>query len=617
MQAPDVTAHAPHATRLVIDQTIAKPSPSTSMAGWPTRIWPPAALVAVAAPFLIAPSLLPSISFLNQTMALFGWGLWLVLLAGALPQPAPARWPAGLRSLLAAFAILGASAIAGPWWTALPTSISLSALAMLCAAAIAAIAGTAVQQAGQGALAFRALCIALMVAGLASAAIALIQTYAPQWADGYWVAERSVDGRAIGNIRQSNQLGTLLLWAMAAAVWLGEARVLRRPIAIFFALLMVFALVLTGSRAGLVGAVMLALWGLLDARLACTTRAAMLLAPVAYGLFFYGASAWAQYSQQVFAVAGRLGTGADTQSVGLRMGLWSNTLELIRAHPWLGVGFGEFNFAWSLTPFPQRTVGFADHSHNLPLQFLAELGLPLGATVLALLGWALWSAGQNCSKSAVDHGAASPLRAALFMVLLVLVHSLLDYPLWYAYFLLPAAFAFGLCLGGTATADTASAGPLQHARPSFKLGPAALVMLLGTAFSIYDYHRIVALTSPKENAVPLVERIAAARSSVYYGHHAEYAMTLVSKDDLEVLLAAQRAAHLVLDNRLLQAWATALSAIGDTERAKYVAQRLKEFHHGSQSEPFFAPCIDPGVAAANKPFQCTAPQRSFTFADFR
>ena len=37
-------------------------------------------------------------------------------------------------------------------------------------------------------------------------------------------------------------------------------------------------------------------------------------------------------------------------------------------------------------------------------------------------------------------------RAAFVMVLMIGVHSLLEYPLWYAYFLLPTAFAFGLCL---------------------------------------------------------------------------------------------------------------------------------------------------------------------------
>ena len=598
------------------NQTTANDPLPFPTASWRFCSWPLAAIGAVAAPFLIAPSLLPSVTFINQTLALFAWGFWLVLLAAVLPQPVARPWPSGLRTLVVMFAILIVAAIASPLWTALPTSLSLSAVALLCAAAVTAIAGTALQQAGHGSSTFRAVCIALLVAALASAAIAFIQTYAPQWADGYWVAQRSPDGRATGNIRQSNQLCTLLLWGIAAALWLGEARVVRRPIAIVVALVMLFAVVLSGSRSGLVGAVMLALWGLLDARLALMTRAALLLAPVAYGLLFYGASAWAQYSQEVFASAGRLGTGADTQSVGMRLSLWSDTLELIRANPWFGVGFGEFNFAWSLTPFAQRGVGFADHSHNLPLQFVVELGLPSGIAVLALLGWALWSAGRNCSKPADVDDAASPLRAAFFMVLLVLVHSLLEYPLWYAYFLLPATFAFGLCLGSTAEADTASPVPLKPTGPSFKLRPAALVLLLGTAFSVYDYHRISALTSAKDNAAPLVERIAAARSSVFYGHHAEYATTLVSKDDLEVLFAAHHAAHIVLDAHLLQSWATALNATGDTERAKYLAQRLKEFRH-QQSEPFFAPCNDPGVAAANKPFQCSAPQRRFTFSVFR
>ena len=40
------------------------------------------------------------------------------------------------------------------------------------------------------------------------------------------------------------------------------------------------------------------------------------------------------------------------------------------------------------------------------------------------------------------------LRSAFVLSLLVGVHSLLEYPLWYAYFLLPTVFALGLCLGG-------------------------------------------------------------------------------------------------------------------------------------------------------------------------
>ena len=51
-----------------------------------------------------------------------------------------------------------------------------------------------------------------------------VQVFAPELADGRWVAFATTPGRAIGNMRQPNQLSTLLLWAAAAAVWPATAR---------------------------------------------------------------------------------------------------------------------------------------------------------------------------------------------------------------------------------------------------------------------------------------------------------------------------------------------------------------------------------------------------------
>ena len=68
---------------------------------------------------------------------------------------------------------------------------------------------------------------------------------------------------------------------------------------------------------------------------------------------------------------------------------------MIAQQPWTGVGFGEFNFAWTLTPFPDRPMAFFDHTHNLPLQLAVELGLPLAALVLAAAGWPLWRRLRN------------------------------------------------------------------------------------------------------------------------------------------------------------------------------------------------------------------------------
>ena len=90
-----------------------------------------------------------------------------------------------------------------------------------------------------------------------------------------------------------------------------------------------------------------------------------------------------------------------------RFGIWSNTLALIAQQPLRGVGFGEFNLAWTLTEFPGRPVAFFDHVHNLPLHLAVEMGLPLALATLGLLGWALWRAGRRVWQPQGDAGIAA------------------------------------------------------------------------------------------------------------------------------------------------------------------------------------------------------------------
>jgi Virulence factor membrane-bound polymerase, C-terminal/O-Antigen ligase len=360
--------------------------------------------------------------------------------------------------------------------------------------------------------------------------------------------------------------------------------------------------------------VLLAAWGVLDNGNSRRTRVGLLLCPVAYGSFWTATSTWAGTADHAIGTAGRFTITGDISSS--RFGIWSNALDLIRAHPWFGVGFGEFNLAWTLTEFPNRPIAFFDHTHNLPLQFAVELGLPLSALVLGLLGWSLWRAWRNCLRLPESDGTPSPQRAAFVMLILILVHSMLEYPLWYAYFLLPTAFLFGLCLakpGGAVSAEAAA--PRARCKPYLvRIGAAA--MMLGALYSMVDYMRVAAIFAPPANAAPLEERIALGQRSLLFSHHADYAAATTSVDPSIALPAARRAAHYLLDTRLMMAWANALHASGDTERAKYLAQRLVEFRN-SVSEPYFAPCKDPSLTDAQRPYQCFAPQRKFTFEDFR
>ena len=568
----------------------------------------------MAAPALLAFNLPPSATFFNQAAAMVGWGGFLVVVADAAPLHRRLG-NLGLVALLAALALLLASSLASPLWAGLPSALALSGAGMIAAAALAALVGASVQSAGFGVTAFRALCIGMVVAGVASSLIGIVQVFAPQWPDGDFVARTYIAGRAVGNMRQPNHLSSLLVWASVAAVWLTETGALRRWVGAALTLLFIFVIVLSASRTGTVSVGLLAVWALLDRRLSGRTRVLLLLAPVAYGVFWLGTSAWADYSHHVFGGETRFSTKGDISSS--RWGIWSNTLALIRMHPWAGVGFGEFNFAWTLTPFPGRPVAFFDHTHNLVLQLAVELGVPLALTVLSLLAWAMVAALRAAldPRSDATDPAQVPLRlAAVVMVLMILLHSLLEYPLWYAYFLLPAAFAFGLGLGRPAgNPEPAGAGTPASTWP---LVVGSLALMLGGIASVIDYSRVVVIFAPAEGAPPLAERIASGQRSIFFAHQADYAAATTAERPADAMPAFQRAPHNLLDARLMIAWAKALDESGDHERARYVAQRLKEFNNDQAAE-FFAPCAETPPRGVPLPFQCEPPSRQFSYGDFR
>ena len=598
MGEPGGSQHAPHA-----------PDPQLLLTAL--------AVSAVALPALLAYNLPPSSTFLNQAAALVGWGAFLTLLTGSMP-PGLSRRSAGAKALQAAFAVLLLAALGAPLWAGAPWSLALSAAGLIGAASLTAAAGASAQRAGRGTLAFRALCIGLVVAGVATSLIGIVQVYVPSWADANWIAPSGIPGRAVSNMRQPNHMSSLLLWAIIAAVWLGDtagATRAARRIARACALLMLFGLVLSGSRTGMLGTGLLALWGLLDRRLSRQARVGLVLAPAIFALFWWGAAAWSQHSHAVFGGDAQFNKSDISSS---RFGIWANTLALVQAHPWFGVGFGEFNFAWTLTPFPGRPVAFFDHTHNLPLQLAVELGLPLAALVLALLLWALWG-NLRQALSTPAPSATEPAgvhRAAFVLVLMVLLHSLLEYPLWYAYFLLPAAFAFGLGVESPAH-PPAAPGKVNDRARTRPLLVASMLLMAGSLLSVADYLRVVKIFVSAETAAPLAERIADGQRSLFFAHHADYAAATTAEHPSQAMTAFARAPHYLLDARLMMAWAKALNEAGQIDEARFVAQRLKEFRNAQAAE-FFQPCEAQGAAdVARLAFQCVAPSRALGYRDFR
>ena len=569
----------------------------------------PAALLGATVPTLLAYNQPPSATLLNQCLAVALWGgVAMALPAGRLLRSA---WP-----LLAALGLMAFAALASWLLGALPMSLALLALGLLAGAALMVATGASAAS-GPGATgAFAALAAGLLGAGVLGAAVALVQVFAPGWTDGQWIAHSGLAGRAVGNLRQPNHLCSLLLWALVAAVALHELRYLPRAMLWLLAGLLVWAVELTASRTGAVGLALLLLWALLDRRLSPSARALLAATPVLYAVA-YGAMAWyGDISQQALGAGARLvaegavaGSATGIDSPNSRLNIWRNTLALIAAHPW-GVGFGEFNFAWTLTSFVNRPTAFFDHTHNLLLQWAVELGLPGAAAMTGLLLLALWQGGQRARQASGDAGVVA--RAGAVLVLIMLLHSLVEYPLWYAYFLLPTALAWGFVLG-TPTTGVASAQPARPAHRGWGTAAGAL-MVLGGALALLDYQRVVVIYAPTAQSDSLALRIAAGQRSPLFAHHADYAAATNNAPLDSVVLGMARAPHSLLDTRLMMGWASHLAASGQAlpmDQARWLAQRLREFDN-RDADPFFAACAGGATAA----FQCQPAHAVHSWREF-
>ena len=578
--------------------------------------------LALILPPLLAFNRTPSATQLNELLCVFGWGLCM-LVANRMP-PAGAR--RGAIAMLAAALGLMCVAIVGSWTIgALPTSLALPPLLLLVAACFVAALGERVAQGGDqdGLQAFAPFAFGVAGVGVLSAVVAVIQVYVPSLTDGVLIAQSGIAGRAVGNLRQPNHLASLLVWSAIALVPLVEWGRIPRWLGGLLLLFIMYAVFLSGSRTGLIGgSVVFVAWAAFDSRLSPSTRIALVVS-VAFAWTLPWLSAHLPFaSHRTVGIATRASDGDSSH-----FAIWKNAVEMIRQQPWLGVGWGEFNFAWTLTPFPHRPTAFFDHTHDLPLQLIVELGIPLALVVLGLLVWALrqglvraWS-----TQGPAGHGA----RAAWVMVAMIGIHSLDEYPLWYAYFLLPAAWAWGFTLGSGPAPRPAVEATLSGVVGGRPVDPGKLIrlssegsglrwfggaMVVVALLSTWDYFRVSTIFLEDAGLPPLTDRISSGQSSWFFAHHADYADATTADPPSKALGALERSTHSLLDSRLMVAWATALSESGQTERARYLVARLKEFDK-SETVEFFAPCIDATIAV--KPFQCQPEPKGLTWRDFR
>ncbi|MEX8193070.1 Wzy polymerase domain-containing protein [Comamonas guangdongensis] len=319
----------------------------------------------------------------------------------------------------------------------------------------------------------------LFLAVLAGASGSLIVQF-QQWllinpGDMFWLFLPPPPRRFHANLGQPNQLATLLCLGVLACGWLRERGRLSGWAAWVWAALLAVGLALTESRTSWVviagSLTALVLW-----RKQLKIEGRMIAAALSWTTFFLLCTVALPHVNLWLGRTAELQELRDISTSELRLIYWAKLWQALVAQPWLGYGWMQTSFAQLTSdPYAMLTGGTFRHAHNLFLDLWVWLGIPLGLTVsLILVIWAF--------RAVLRIRQREQLWMLLF-VFALMVHAMLEYPLYYAYFLLP----LGLMLG----ALNVTQGFKPVARMHFGLAASALALAgAGWIVTAYDYVRI-------------------------------------------------------------------------------------------------------------------------------
>ena len=252
---------------------------------------------------------------------------------------------------------------------------------------------------------------------------------------GPWTSYADHPGRYQANLAQPNMLGSLLLLGLIACGWGVFRRQLGATTALFTACFLLLGVALTGSRTAWLNLALLGLLAVVWQKRLPSRR--YLWAAIGLGAYFILlANALPLIDQMVNP--GEVDVAPRSFASGeIRTDAWTMLLDAASRRPLFGFGWGPLARANFLVidDYSQQVQGIFTYSHNLILDLILYNGYPVGLAVAAVLGWWFWRA----LRSAADFADFSLIA----FVLILGTHAMLEFPLQYAYFLLPLGLIVG------------------------------------------------------------------------------------------------------------------------------------------------------------------------------
>ena len=452
---------------------------------------------------------------------------------------------------------------------------------------------------------------AWIVAAVISSVLGVLQYLDMASALSPWVNQPAFKGDAFANLRQRNQfasltsIGLVALLAASYALLQSEGktharRFMRQPytFATAFVLLNVLAIgaACSMSRTAVLQWVAVSVLALLWTwrQRHATWGVLVLSAPLLLLFWSFVMPLISQHitGQQGANLAMRVaGASGDYGVCGSRSVLWTNVLQMMVQRPWLGWGWGETDIAHFLTLYPgQRFCDILDNAHNLPLHLALEFGVPLAVGILLCVVRWVW-----VRKPWQEREIG---RVMAWGVLLVVgLHSLLEYPLWYGPFQMAVGLSVGLLWSKPSHQHNVyhndakvATTPAATTRKANEVGSLLLasVLFMACLYAAWDFNRVSQIYKPVAQRDPAYSSnpLAYAKQSWLFRNQAEFAeLTLqpvTASNAQAVYDQAQRVVHYSPEARVVQRLIDSARLLGHDDEADHWALRLTAHQQATQ-----------------------------------
>jgi len=234
----------------------------------------------------------------------------------------------------------------------------------------------------------------------------------------------------LGTIGQSNQLCDYVFLSSCSLIYLYARQLLGFRVMVVCLVLLTAELALSGSRSAVLylvaGGCLIGLWRKMDNQADFKRLRDSYLMLVLFCIVWQIIYPFLGLTSSM----GRLTTAVADGAPSQRWFFWKDALAIWLDAPWLGAGFGEFDWAFFMhgKGHDHSVINNRiEHAHNLVLHVLAEMGLVGVLWLIITVGlWLRRAMPRSFNVLGWWH---------LALLSILGIHSLLEYPLWLADFL--------------------------------------------------------------------------------------------------------------------------------------------------------------------------------------